>query len=323
VRQARPLNRGYLLLLTIGLVGLLFALGLAVVQFATHHQQWVRKAESEALAREAARGGLHTALARVAADPSWREGLDEIAVGAGTASLTFSGSNGVPASTANSGTSALQGDGGRTVPAGALHLICRGRSGASTAWEEAIVAPPGLLYENDFSSNAAEWTQSILQPIVLAGHYVLSLNLELTAMTGADTWRDYEAEFQAQVTQGTGLGFLVRASGAPSTPSGYLVDFQLLDGRFHLYKLQDGQPTLLRQAPGGLGNLLGLSHTYVVRAQGPTITVTVDGSELFSYTDPSPIENGAIGIRPLLGSVALIDSVRVRQLFQVVSTWRR
>ena len=308
--------RGYLLLLTLVVVGLLFSLGLGVVQFSTQQQQWVRKAESLALARRAAQGGLQIAMARLSRDADWREGLVDMPMGEAVVNLRFDQDSRINAS-ANPTTE----PDGRILPPWSAHLVCHGQARGSEAVSEALISLPQVLYENDFSRTASEWSQSLLGPIVLLGYYVLDVNLlQWTSLTGDPNWSDYEAEFVATLSQPTGLGFLVRASGPPNRPTGYLMDYQLLKGGYSLYRLDNGTPSRLAFVPAAL---VGLSHTYTLRVQGPELTFSVDGHQVLSFRDQDPITQGGIGIQPLLGTVVLIDSVRVRQFFGVRAQWRR
>lgn len=308
--------RGYLLLLTLVLVALLFSLGLAVVQFCTHHQQWVRKAEGIALARRAAGGGIHLAIARLSQDSSWRAGLVDFSIGEAVVNLSFDRDSRVNASPH----SEVEAD-GRILPPYCAHLVSHASARGCQATCEAIVSLPQVLYQNDFDSSASEWSQGLLGPVVAAGYYVLDLSLlQFNSLAGDADWSDYEAEFVATLSQPTGLGFLVRASGPPNRPTAYLAEYQLLRGGYSLYRLQDGVPTRLATAPAPLS---GLTHTYTFRAIGSDLVFGVDGREVLKYHDEVPLSRGRIGIQPLLGTVVLVDSVRVRQGLGVRAQWRR
>ena len=66
--RPRKLN-GYALMMAIGLIGILFVLGLALVYFMTAQRSLLRKAEDTSLAREASRAGVDFALAQLRRDP--------------------------------------------------------------------------------------------------------------------------------------------------------------------------------------------------------------------------------------------------------------
>lgn len=304
-------QRGYLLLTTLLVVGLLFSMGLAVLQFATHHQQWLRKAEGSALARQAARSGIQMALAELSgpeAPSSIRRTLDE-------SELV------VDVHPNRTGEAFVEPD-GRIVPPACAHLVSRGRARGSESVYEALVRLPVTLYENDFDRAASEWSQTSLKPVVLLGSYVLDLGLQGFAVAGDPDWRDYEAEWTAKLAQGTGVGFMVRVTGPLESPSGYLLEHR--PGELRLLRLDHGMTTLLAQAPTSL-SILGLEHRYRIRADGSLLQVWLDDGQRPAFEvrdDRADLNRGCIGIRPMLGAVVLVDSVRVRQLLEVISQWR-
>lgn len=316
------LRRAYALLLVTGLVGVIFFLSLAIMDFLQAHRTMLRKAESSALALEASRAGLSLAIAHLRANPEWREGFQAVELVPETQSwLQFSGSERSWSS---------QDPGPRCLPPGSVHLICRGQNAQSTVYSEAVVALNTTLLENDFDSHANEWQQTANLPIVASGHYVLDLGLQLSSLAGDEAWADYQAEFEVLIPQGTGVGFFIRATGSPHQLKGYLMDYQLLDdplrgGTFRLFRLDKGRQTELARASRGrdLGWFLGVKHQYRLRAQGGDLRLVVDGETVLEFRDPEPIRNGRIGIRPLLGTVVLVDRVCVQSLFQVVSQWKR
>lgn len=290
--HSRQLKGGYLLMLVVGLVGVLFSLGLAVVHFMTAHRQLVRKAEDTALAREAARSGVELAIAELRQDPDWRAGFEARQL--------------VPETLADlSLTEAPEG----------VHLVCQARAPRAEARYEAIVHLPREVLHNDFSASAGEWEQPNGLPVALLGYYLLNLGLPGDVYAGDEAWSDYEAEFEVLLGQATSLGLLVRVS-----PRGaYLVDYSLLRGDIQLAKLEGNSSTVLAMAPR---RDLQLPHTFTIRAEGGDLSVKLDGQQVLQYRDPQPLRQGRIGIRPLLGVVTLVDEVSVRSLLQVVSRWR-
>lgn len=288
----RKLKRGYLLMLVVGLVGVLFSLGLAVVHFMTSHRQLVRKAEDTALAREASRSGIEVAIAELRQDADWRAG--------------FQGREYVPGTQADLTV--------QEEPQG-LHLICLARAQQANARYEAIVQPERVALHNDFSSGADEWQQPGGLPLALLGYYLLNLGLPGDVYAGDPNWTDYEAEFQVLLGQATSLGLLVRSTGQGA----YLVDYNLLRGSLQLAKVEGGTTTVLAEQAR---RDLQLPHTFKIRAEGPYLSVSLDGQEALTFHDEQPLARGRIGLRPLLGAVTLVDEVTVRTLFQVVSRWR-
>lgn len=316
------LRRAYALLWVTGIVGVTFLLSIAALDFMHSHRSMTRKAETSARALEASRAGLSLAIAHLRVDPGWQEGFDGLELVSDTrCSLQFSG----PERSRHS-----HEPGARPLPPASVLLVSRGQSGPEVVYSEAVVTLNTTLLENDFNLDANEWQQSSNLPVVALGHYVLDLGVPLTSMAGDEAWSDYQADFEVLVPQGTGLGFLVRASGPAHSITGYLIDYQFLDdplrgGSFRLFRLEDGHQTELARVSQSLGIawLLGLKHQYQIRVQGGDLRFAVDGETILEFRDPNPIRQGRIGLRPLLGTVVLVDRVRVQSLFQVVSQWRR
>jgi len=284
--------KGYALLMAIGLIAVLFLLGLALVHFMTAQHSLLRKAEDTALAREASRAGVDYAIAQLRGDPSWRKG--------------FSNLSPVPATAANL-TVQVQGD--------KLKLLCQGQANQTTAFYAALVQPGSILLHNDFSRGASEWAQPGSLPIALLGFYLLNLSLDGEASAGDPLWTDYEAEFEVLLPQATGIGLVVRESPAGD----YLVDYSLLRGSVQLVKEFNGTRQVLAEARR---RDLQLPHNFKIRADQADLTVSLDGEKVLTFHDPEPLKNGRIAIRPLLNLVTLVDEVTVRQTFRVTAQWR-
>ncbi len=289
--RPRKLN-GYALMMAIGLIGILFVLGLALVYFMTAQRSLLRKAEDTSLAREASRAGVDFALAQLRRDPAWRQG--------------FSGLNPITGTSANL---TVQEQGNQ------LKLLCQGKSNETTAAYAALVRPATVLLHDNFSSNASNWYQPGSLPVVLLGYYLLNLSLQGEASAGDPLWTDYEAEFEVLLPQATGIGLVVRESPAGD----YVVDYSLLRGSLQLIKEFNGTRQLVAEVAR---RDLQLPHNFKIRAIQADLTVSLDGQKVLTYRDPQPLKNGRIAIRPLLNLVTLVDEVTVRQIFQVTAQWR-
>lgn len=283
---------GYALMMAIGLIGILFVLGLALVYFMTAQRSLLRKAEDTSLAREASRAGVDFALAQLRSDPTWRRG--------------FTGLSPIPGTAANL-TVHEQG--------GQLKLLCQARANETTATYAALVRPATILMHNDFSRDAANWSQPGSLPIVLLGYYLLNLSLQGEASAGDPLWTDYEAEFELLLPQATGIGLVVRESPAGD----YVVDYSLLRGSVQLIKEFAGSRQLVAEVTR---RDLRLPHHFKIRAEQADLSVSLDGEKILTYRDPEPLQNGRIAIRPLLNLVTLVDEVTVRQIFRVTAQWR-
>ncbi len=320
-------NRGYALLAVIGFGSLLFVLGLGLVSAATTEQRLVRSAEHAVRSSEAARSGIALATDMLLEDPAWTVGLEHEFEATGLARVTFEADgSGLPTSTNNAlGESTIQGEGGRLVPPGTAHLICLGRSGERRTTVESLVALPVELLNSTFELGAQGWRSSLGLPIAVGGLLLVDIGLG-TIMAGDDSWSNYEAEFVALLSQGTGVALLVRANGPPDSPSGYRLRYELLQDRLHLEKLVDGvvTDTLHSTPPFSEGLLLGLFQSYRLTVKDKTIKVTVNGVERFTVEDPlDPILTGGVGVQPFLATVILLERVTVTSLFEVRSTWVR
>ncbi|MBI3926691.1 MAG: hypothetical protein HY319_14215 [Armatimonadetes bacterium] len=327
----RKRHAGYLLLVTLGVLALLFCLGTAVVGFSTAHQSLVRKAEERARAAESARAGVEVAIARLRADPNWKEGFrDQAVMEAGFASLQFEPGD-IPQSIHNgAGVEPVPGWDRRTVPTGTVHLVCEGRSGTSRALVQALVGVESILLDDQFDSGAPGWTSpNGSLPLVILGFYLLELGGGGSVLAGSEHWSDYEAEFVARLSQGTGLGFLARATGPPEAPDGYLAAYELTTDSFALHRMVAGLrgPALVvvPRADTALAGswLVTLDHTYRLRVEAETVSWWVDGVQVLTFKDEqAPRMMGRIGVHPGLGAVVLLDRVQVRALFGVRSIWR-
>ena len=284
--------KGYALIMAIGLIAVLFLLGLALVHFMTAQHSLLRKAEDTALAREASRAGVDYGIAQLRGDPTWRKG--------------FSNFSPVPATVANL-TVQVQGD--------KLKLLCQGQANQTTALYAALVQPGSILLHNDFSAGASEWAQPGSLPIALLGFYLLNLSLDGEASAGDPLWTDYEAEFKVLLPQATAIGLVVRESPAGD----YLVDYSLLRGTLQLVKELNGTRQVVAEVKR---RDLQEPHNFKIRADQADLTVSLDGQQVLNYLDPQPLKNGRIAIRPLLNLVTLVDEVTVRQIFRVTAQWR-
>ena len=68
--------------------------------------------------------------------------------------------------------------------------------------------------------------------------------------------------------------------------------------------------------------LLNLEHVYEVTIQDNQLTLNVDGKRILSWKDEErSFPRGRVGLQPLLGTVLLVDDVKVESLFRVRSRW--
>lgn len=290
----------------------------------TTGQRLTRSAEHSARALEAARSGLALAVAELAEDPGWHQELDVELPSAGRARLSFT-SEELAISTSNAlGSETLETEAGRLLPPATVHLVCTGTSGLRRAIYEAIVSVPTVLLDSTFDLGTEGWTSAFNLPVALAGMLVLDAGPGVI-LAGSEEWTDYRAEFVAVLSQGTGIGFLVRATGPHQSPTGYRLRYVLLGNSLVLEKLVDGtvQETMA-SAPAPPGYLAGLSHTYTIVVRDDQLTVEVDGQAVLETRDEEePLLTGRVGVAPLLDTIALVDRVTVTSLLEVRTQWVR
>lgn len=134
---------GFVLLLTLLVLGALFFYGLALVRLQVADKRFAQRRENALVAEQAARAGLDEALLQLTREVSWKAGLPETRLphSGATYTVTFDrAQTAVPFSTNNSAsTTEVTGWGGRRVPAGFIHLVSRGSFGGSTALDEGMV----------------------------------------------------------------------------------------------------------------------------------------------------------------------------------------
>lgn len=295
--RPRQLKAGILMLTTLVVGALVFLLALGANRFQTRHQFLTRGLEQSWQTQESARAGLERALRQVKAhqDAAVQKEL-------GNTTVTV--------------TEVAQ---GRDRPEGVLHLRSTAQSRRLRSTEEALVRQPRVLLSEDFNGSADGWSPPA---VVGLGFYILDTQLGVShSLAGDPDWDDYVAEFDALLSQGLGLGVLVRATPVAGGYQGYRVRWTSLPPRVTLTRVgPDGEVVLAQHTTALLD--LNLSHRYRVRARRDTLEVEIDGILLFQVTDPEPILTGAVGVEPILGSVVLLDRVEVRTEFEVLARWK-
>lgn len=109
-------------------------------------------------------------------------------------------------------------------------------------------------------------------------------------------WSDYELSVEFLAAETTNSGLFLRTPIAPMDPATdcYELNIAPPDNPFPTGSFVKRQ----RYEPADLGDLdLSQWHTFLVRCEGGTFTVHLDGRELYSYTDPMPIATGRIGLQ--------------------------
>lgn len=133
--------RGYLLIMTLLVSAALIFLASVLIQHTRAEGSMSVRSEHDLVAEEAARAGISAALNELTQNASWAAGFagESLAHSGATYKMTFT-SGATPYSTNNgAGAAAATGYGGRSVPAGMVHLVAVGSYGRSEAVQEALV----------------------------------------------------------------------------------------------------------------------------------------------------------------------------------------
>lgn len=146
--RLRP--RGYLLVLSLAVMGALIFFAAALMGAFTGENSIAQRAERDVIAEEAARAGIQQAFAQIMQDPGWKAGFTDFSLPKSGATCSMSFTKAIPEfSTSNRGNAAaVTGYNGRIVPAGAIHLVSVGRYGTSRKVEEAIVQVVDSYFQN-------------------------------------------------------------------------------------------------------------------------------------------------------------------------------
>lgn len=125
-------------------------------------------------------------------------------------------------------------------------------------------------------------------------------------------WQNFElmVEYQADAT--TNSGIFLRTPIAPENPAVdcYELNIAPTDNPFPTGSLVGRR----KLEPSELGPLDPATwHSYVVRVEGDAVSIQLDGKELYTYTDPTPLTAGRIALQHNSGQVAF-RNVLVRPL---------
>lgn len=149
-------QRGYILIVTLLAIAALFFYAITLVRFHFMEKGIAQMGEMTLIAEQAANAGLNDAIYYLKRDPAWSAGFNNAALPHSDAVyfITFNNTQGSPYSTNNSaGTSAVAGYNGRSVPAGAIHIVSVGKSGKATHIKEALVITGKSLFQYVLASN--------------------------------------------------------------------------------------------------------------------------------------------------------------------------
>lgn len=119
---------------------------------------------------------------------------------------------------------------------------------------------------------------------------------EVSLLCTSLPWADYELSVEFMASDTTNSGIFLRTPLAPEDPATdcYELNIAPTDNPFPTGSLVKRKLF----SNDDLGDFDPATwHTYLVRCEGPTITVSLDGRELYSFTDEAPILTGRIGLQ--------------------------
>jgi photosystem II stability/assembly factor-like uncharacterized protein len=170
---------------------------------------------------------------------------------------------------------------------------------------QALQGEESLLYTQDFETDSLpDWEFEPGWDIIQSdGTQVLAGQGHVWTRLGAGSWSDYRLRFRVKLSTGAVLHANFRVSG----PKRYFIG--LGNQTSYLSKQTAGdvfQENLATSS--GLGNGW---QTVDVAGYGETITVSVNGQVIMSYTDPDPLTSGGIAFESITDTQVLIDDVEI------------
>lgn len=226
VKRRITKGRGFILIIGLLAMGAIFFFSMTYIRLYTADKGLSLKAELSLVADEAAQAGIEDALDQVRQSQVWNTGFNAVSLprSGGTYTVTFNkAQNTVPWSTNNSsGSEAVAGWGGRTVPPNTLHIVSTGAARNEKVTRQVIVRVSSALFNDPFDSVTGYWNQ-VMGPYfeVKNGSYNIGrmgqAAGEHRTFAGDTGWTDYVVEVKAtlkspQNSTSNGYGIYFRAS---------------------------------------------------------------------------------------------------------------
>jgi hypothetical protein len=116
-------------------------------------------------------------------------------------------------------------------------------------------------------------------------------------------WTDFECRVEFRAAADTNSGVFLRTPLVPNDPAADCYELNIApdDHPFPTGSLV-GRKKVEMERRGELD--ADAWHRYEIRAEGPKITISLDGQTLYTYTDPNPITRGRIALQHNSGEVA-------------------
>ncbi len=167
--------------------------------------------------------------------------------------------------------------------------------------------PDEVLFADNFSDGNSTGWQTVVGSWSVSGQQLQQNNGsgEAVMLTGNSTWSNYRVEADIQRTSGSAAGLVARVVDDRNY---YCLELGDVHGDgVYLWRNQDGQWTLLGKQLMSLST--AASYRLALTCEGSTLTVRLNGTDLFSRTDAQH-DAGKIGVRTYRAT-AMIDNVVV------------
>ena len=341
-------EKGYILILTLLVMGALFLWGIFALDLYRHEQYIAQKAEMDLIAEEAARAGINDAIYYLKKDSSWDEGFSDAKLehSGATYSINFDKSYTLlPWSVNNSnGSESVFGWRERVVPPGTVYLVSTGKFGRSEQVIQAIVTVGGILLDDDFSGGDGNWTPLYNQQVrgenykVEDGKYYVGpgdkngIFGEHRIFTGNEDWSDYTIDVtlsgETHVIgknnpKSSGFGIFFRSTSIDDINdiNSYVFQYEVDkkgQGSFLYRKItQDNElhvdKSIIMEVPDDSPPwTLSEVHNVKIEVEGNRFITYVDGEKVLDYEDnDNPFTSGQIGFRVWYDGYAVFDSIAV------------
>jgi len=335
-------SRGFIMVLCILSMGAIFFFSLMYVRLYTADKSISLKAELSLVADEAAQAGIEDALDQTRQNQAWNAGFNAVGLphSQGSYTVTFNKTqNTIPWSTNNiSGSTAVTGWNGRTVPANALHIVSTGTVRNEKVVRQIIVQMSSTLFQDDFESVSGDWNQ-VMGPYfeIKNGKYNLGrmgqAAGEHRTFAGDTGWTDYVVEAKVtlkapQNQTSNGYGIYFRATDVKNVDA-YIFQYDPgfdngKGGSFIYRKVINGAEqspfasTLRNSIPefaeksGQMDWWYNKERTIRLEISGYRFIAYVDGIKVLDATDSGrQFPNGEIGFRTWNNAYAQYEDVTV------------
>lgn len=153
---------------------------------------------------------------------------------------------------------------------------------------------------------------------------------ESSVLLGSEDWRNHTFTSDVILSQGSFMGFWIRARKGPDGITGYLASYSLLEhplqgGTFRIDKVEGtsverlGERKGFELGLGGLAWLLGIVHRIEVGAEQERIWLRVDGRDVLEVQDPDPIRGGKSGYKTGIAGILLVNQTAVDNIIEIRS----